>query len=353
MSAGHDDYSTLFSNRILRHYDKYLKLAAGGITYPVMAAVHPTYGCELNCLGCEYWEINRQGFIALDFSVYEKFIRSFAKHGGLAVDFSGGGMPMLHPNIVDMLNLAHSLGLSIGVLTSGIWFDDEITRTLVKTASYVRFSLDSATPEMFEKTKRPKGDYKFEHILRNVRELLNIRGEVGRSLTVEVSLKFLVNRVNRGEVREFLRLGESLGVDRVMYKALRNSKYSLAERDLKKVEQELKAHIDKLDPPFRTGVWLAHRGVPKHCVVNSLVAVVDAKADMYLCAYYLKRAKEHWIGNLKRKSFDSIWGSRYHRKKRAAIDWRECSMFDCHLALYQIYLEKLEKSNIREVLAFL
>lgn len=353
LSTGSDDYSTLFSHRILRHYDKYLKLAAGEIVYPVMAAIHPTYGCELNCLGCEYRKVNRKGLVALDFAVYEKFIRSFASHGGLAVDFSGGGMPMLHPKIVDMLNLAHSLGLKIGVLTSGAWFDDEVTHTLARTASYVRFSLDSATPKTFEKVRRPKVDFKFEHVIKNIKDLLTIRHKVGRSLPVEVSIKFLVNRVNKDEIRKFLKLGKTLGVDRVVYKSLRASKYSLAERELKKIEQELKAYIARFNYPFSTGVWLAHRGVPKHCVVNSLVAVVDANADMYLCAYYLHRQKEHWIGNLKQKSFEEIWDSEYHLKKRAQIDWRKCKIFDCHLAQYQLYLEGIEKSNAKEVLAFL
>jgi len=348
-----EDSFTGFIFRILRHYDRYLELASGGAVQPVMGVVYPTYGCKLNCLGCDYMSVNRGKAVNMDFRIYERFIRAFARNGGLAVDFSGGGEPMDHPAITDMLELAHSLGLKIGVLTNGLWSHEEVAEVLAETASYVRFSLDCATPEMFERTKRPRGNYTFDQVLENVRSLKSARRRADRPDRVEISLKFLVNRVNKDEVKAFLRLAGKLGVDRVMYKANRNSRYSLAERDLREIEAGLTGYVARMKPPFKTGVWLTRRGVPKRCVINSLVALVDPKGDMYLCSYYLHRAKEHRIGNLRKKSFDEIWGSRYHLRQRAGIDYRKCRVFDCHLAQYQLFLEEFEKSDANNELWFL
>ncbi len=348
-----EDSFSVFVARILRHYDDYLKLLSGEAVYPKMGVVYPTYGCKLNCLGCDYSRINRTDEATLDYPVYERFIRAFARHGGLAVDFSGGGEPTDHPEFKKMLKLAHSLGLRIGVLTNGLWLDDGITETLAETASYVRFSLDCATAEMFKKTKRPRNSYGFDQVISNIERLKQAARKTSRSRRVEVSMKFLVNRINKGEALKFLKLGEQLGVDRVVYKALRNSKYSLAERELKALEKRLTSYIDRMDPPFKTGVWLTRKGVPKRCVINGLVALVDPKGDMYLCSYYLNRQKDHWIGNLKRKSFDEIWGSAYHLKKRAGIDHRKCRLFDCHLARYQLFLEEIEGADANDEMWFL
>lgn len=110
---------------------------AGGVAVrrvdPLLSQVYvePTNSCNLNCRTCvrRTWS-EPQGL--LDIGVYRRLIVGLRDQPGLRrVSFWGIGEPLLHPEITEMVALAHALGVETQIITNGLLLDEVLARGLV------------------------------------------------------------------------------------------------------------------------------------------------------------------------------------------------------------------------------
>ncbi|MDP2933351.1 MAG: SPASM domain-containing protein, partial [bacterium] len=55
----------------------------------------------------------------------------------------------------------------------------------------------------------------------------------------------------------------------------------------------------------------------------------DAFGDVYLCCYYLRRKKTHWLGNVYKNPLKDIWFGQRHMKVARHTRVAECNKMDC------------------------
>lgn len=87
---------------------------------PLHVKLHPTNRCNLKCSFCTF--ANRDN-AELSINRIISFLEQAYSIGCRAITISGGGEPLLHPNINEIISYAYQLGISVGIVTNGTVLD--------------------------------------------------------------------------------------------------------------------------------------------------------------------------------------------------------------------------------------
>jgi len=101
-----------------------------GIIPPVHVQLNPTNICNLNCPFCSC--ANRNKTESLPLEKAKEIMVSFKVLGCESVTITGGGEPLLHPEIDELLEMIHNMSIEIGLVTNGTAFDKVKPKNLNK-----------------------------------------------------------------------------------------------------------------------------------------------------------------------------------------------------------------------------
>jgi len=128
---------------------------------PRVFQITPTNACDLNCVYCCCGEIDRKEKLSIE---QLKEITDIAvKVGVKAFVITGGGEPMVHPNILEFIDYAHSKNIKLALITNGNHFKDDMIETLSKL-QWCRISFDDYR----------KIDEKYRNTLSVVKKIKNV-----------------------------------------------------------------------------------------------------------------------------------------------------------------------------------
>ena len=131
---------------------------------PYVVELDPTAACDLACPGCISEDIIARGGRFSD----ERLLnlgRELIEAGVRAVILIGGGEPLAHPKISDLIHLLGEGGIEIGLTTNGTFIDRHIEH-IAQYCFWTRISVDAASEEMFNTLRPAKGrKSKWEHVL--------------------------------------------------------------------------------------------------------------------------------------------------------------------------------------------
>lgn len=129
-----------------------------------------------------------------------------------AIDFTGGGEPLLQPRLVDWLGEARSAGCETGILTNGLLLNEKKAQQLIDAGlNWICFSVDGATAEIYEEIRVGSN---FEKVCQNLATIAKLRiKKVPKTM-----INFVLMPMNFHQVEEIVRLAHRLGVDQVNFK---------------------------------------------------------------------------------------------------------------------------------------
>jgi MoaA/NifB/PqqE/SkfB family radical SAM enzyme len=88
------------------------------------------------------------------------------------------GEPLLHEGLFDMIEYAHSRNCQTSIHTNATLLTAEVSeRILASALTFLSFSFDGCTPEVYEQLRPPA---KFEQTRANIRQFLDLRRRTGR-----------------------------------------------------------------------------------------------------------------------------------------------------------------------------
>ncbi|MBI5234059.1 MAG: SPASM domain-containing protein [Deltaproteobacteria bacterium] len=92
---------------------------------------------------------------------------------------NGVGEPLLNPNLVDMIDYAHSKGINTQFFTNATLLSPEMSRRLINVEGLmrIRVSLDAGTAEKFDEIRKGAS---FVSVCENIAGFIKIRAELGR-----------------------------------------------------------------------------------------------------------------------------------------------------------------------------
>jgi MoaA/NifB/PqqE/SkfB family radical SAM enzyme len=176
--------------------------------------IEPTMNCNLKCCMCP-WESLRPPGSDMDWKTFEALSRYLGEVE--EVDFTGGGEPLLHPRLEDMVRTAKSSGCTVGFSTNVTLLTPDRAHALAEAGlDWIAYSVDGATPETYEKIRVGAS---FEKVMGNIAGVQHLR-EKRRSGKPRTRLFFVMMKENIGELPAMVELAKDKGIDQMVAKNL-------------------------------------------------------------------------------------------------------------------------------------
>jgi MoaA/NifB/PqqE/SkfB family radical SAM enzyme len=183
---------------------------------PVHAELDLTDRCNVACYFCNQQDLRTKDSIPLP--KLTDLIDELAEGGLKSVRLSGGGDPLFHRDVLNVIDHLASRNVIVdNVTTNGVAMTTEVATRLVENkAREVIFSLNAVDAEDYGRMMKVKPAL-FDKVVANARNLLAIRGD---SMYPSVVIQFLLDKKNVGRIVEMYELGRSIGADRIAMNAV-------------------------------------------------------------------------------------------------------------------------------------
>lgn len=313
---------------------------ASSSEHPLIVEFDPTTNCNLACPDCISGELlNKDEFsdervISLTHEMVEAGVKG--------VILIGGGEPMAHSKISDVIQILGENKVSIGITTNGLYLK-KYKYVTSKYVDWVRVSVDAATSKTFQRIRPSRtGESLFESVIKNMEDFANNKRShavLGFSFMVynegnygfkgvelkNDKAKQLVNQLrsevktNVGEIYQAALLAKNIGCAYFEVKPMYDiHHFSVMQRSeiADVVEEQIDKCVSLEDDNFKvivaTKLFPSLRGEsnlePKQytrCAVAQLRTLITP-AGAYVCPYF--RGVEHKkIGDLNDTSFKDFW----------------------------------------------
>jgi SynChlorMet cassette radical SAM/SPASM protein ScmF len=169
-----------------------------------------TEGCNLRCRHC--WlapphETSRRQYAALDTGLFRKIIGE-AKPLGLTSVKLTGGEPLMHPQIVEILEILRNEKIGLTMETNGVLCSPEMARELARSRiAHISVSIDGADAATHEWVRGVEGC--FEAALEGIRSLVGVG--------IRPQLIMTLMRKNVDQAESVVRLADTLGCSSVKF----------------------------------------------------------------------------------------------------------------------------------------
>jgi short-subunit dehydrogenase/MoaA/NifB/PqqE/SkfB family radical SAM enzyme len=168
--------------------------------------VESSVACSLDCVMCPWKEERCRAADGLMPAETWAAIRPHLPQIA-SIDFTGGGEPLLHPQLFDWIGEAKAAGCRVGFLTNGSGLNEEACRAIVaQGVDWIAVSIDGATAEVYEAIRRGAD---FEQVCEGVRRLAALR----RGGRPRLMINFVAMPQNLHQLVDMVDLASRLGVD--------------------------------------------------------------------------------------------------------------------------------------------
>ena len=313
-----DEYSPY---KIVHHMDKLTQLKEGSAPVPLQVHIVPANVCNQNCTFCAYrmdGYLSNESFDTKDMIPKKELFETLLHlhHMGVkAVQYTGGGEPLVHPDIHEAFKTTLGFGMDLALVTNGMALTTDISDTL-GDASWVRVSLDAATPQMYSFLRKTP-QKTFNSVLNNIKELVRYKRQS------VIGVGYVVQKENWEGVYNAAKLCKSLGVDTFRISAAFTTMgyeyFSDFEERAKELCAFTKAELEDENFTvfnlFNDRVKDTFEGSQEYsfCPIKELQVYIGADCNVYTCCT-LAYNKKGLIGSIKDQNFEQLWNSEEKRK---------------------------------------
>jgi MoaA/NifB/PqqE/SkfB family radical SAM enzyme len=323
--------------KIFHHQKKLSSFLDGKIISPVYVRVKPTNKCNHSCYYCAYdsenptvQELGRKDEIPQ--SKLMQILDDFKEMGVKAVTYSGGGEPLMHPNILDVLRKTIDYGIDLSIITNGQKLNEEKAE-LLKYAKWIRVSMDSCNAETFSATRKRPESWFYE-LTSNIRTFSSTKPD-----SCVLGINFVIQEKNFREVYDSIRFFRDLGVDNVKIAPRHipedSQKYhepfmeTVIEqiRKAKEVISGIEIHDD-----YENGIKLSTENNREYsrCYIMQTIPAIGADQNVYFCHDKAWIGDKNGIlGSVKEQSFRELWFSEDARNKFQSFNPAERCRHHC------------------------
>ena len=339
-----------------------------GTTSPLVIELDTTEACDLACPGCISEDImktqnkfSNERLLSLGKEFYEVGVK--------AVVLIGGGEPLAHPAVGDLMEYLGKHDIHIGITTNGT-FIKKYLEQIAEYSSWTRVSMDAASDELFKKLRPSKGGKsKFFDIVENMQLLAEVKkGKLGYSYLIQTGADGIGVVSNVHEIYQAAELARDIGCDyfevKPSYQFRNGSDHALMQHDsalMSEAKQQIK-HLDELETEtfsilkaINLEYSLNSTKEPQYknyhtCPATELRTLV-CPSGVFVCPYW--RGKEKmYIGELHNTSFEAMWQGKRRKKVMEHLNpGKHCSFHclrhDSNLEVLKLIQSKDKQSNIQ------
>ncbi|QWD13723.1 radical SAM protein [Polynucleobacter paneuropaeus] len=334
--------------KIFHFQEKINSFIDGKITAPIYVRIKPINLCNHGCFFCVY----STGFRVKDGGEVEHIVSGMheemreedviptlkmleilddlASMGTKAVTFSGGGEPLMHKDIVRIMQKTLALGLDLSIITNGQNLVKE--RALVlRDAKWVRVSMDYSNGEQMKRFRNVP-EKSFDSVLKNIKDFAAIK-----SRDCDLAVNYIIHKDNHKGLYEFAKKLKDSGVENVRFSPMYvENFYDYHSEIAAKVNEELKQVSSLIDNQFSVNTTYNITPGSSHskmrtyerCYIMQTVPVIGADLGVYACH---NKAYDHTglIGSIKDISFKALWSSPATKKIMESFNAKHKCMHEC------------------------
>jgi len=295
----------------------------GPLSPPIEMSLDPCHACNFKCHHCNAQEYLNDGTHC--FMSWPGLLNTIALSGLWGIKgmcLGGGGEPLMHHNIKEVIRTIKSSDTESAVATNGYLIDEEMANELM-LCKWVAISVDAASRETFKKVHGVDG---WDRVINNIKLLVKTKKETGSNVAIDY--RFLITPDNWQEIENACFTALRIGVDAFHARPAdlgreinydMNSILLAFEQCHKRERERFKVHTTthKFGPIFE----VIHPF--KKCVASPLVLQACADGNAYVCPDH---RLEDRFRMCKTMDIREYWGSDAHRELLRGIDVdKECS----------------------------
>ncbi len=335
-------------NRIYSHLDRIKKtFSQEDCLAPITLEIFPTNRCNSKCYFCAYPKVDSD---ELSNSVFESLINSCIKIGVKGITFSGGGEPTLHKYLPTAIDRLTEAGISVGLITNGVYISDELYK-VVNKCSWIRFSLLTSQAKEYYAFTNLKEEI-FDNVLKNIKRVTRNK----KNLIVGATMMLNDQNTNLDSIVSYLNLASELELDQIffteMVDGIGNFKMKkdgmLQYLELIHAMSEEKRVVTNIDKFLsqENVVMSRKEKCPCDMIERNLINVINAKGEVYPCLgqYTIEQAQP--LGSLYQLTYENIVKKSnldYMAEQYIANGCRFCKNSTTRKELDNYFTTKIEK----------
>jgi len=350
MAGEYKENLIIDGHKLHLHPDKVVQWQKTGDCYPIHIEIGVSNNCNQDCVFC-----------ALDFTRGKKNIETgamlraledMAKHEVRSVMFGGEGEPTIHRDLGLFVQKAKEYGLDVALTTNGVGFTQKLQEQCLPHLSWVKFSIDAGTPEMYSKIHRVPKKH-FSILMENISNSSKLKREKNLPVTLGTQFLMIPQSSNKEELEGVIRELNAAKPDYLSIKPY--SDHPKSEKELivddntyKKLERSLwelksKANFEII---FRKASIERIQEGNKYpeCYGAPFISLIDSGGNILPCNLFYGM-EEFTYGNINEKSFSEIWEGEKRKEvldKLRGIGVKNCRS-GCRCDAGNRYLHRLKK----------
>ncbi len=290
---------------------------------PSTIDIEPINICNFKCSHCQVTISGKERF-ELNIKSFNKIIQQFPRL--MKVKLQGMGEPFLNKELLNLIKSGEKQGVTMCVITNGSLCAKKASHDLLKLEnSYIIFSIDGATSQVFEKIRNGSD---FEKIRNNISYLTHKREiirEGGRS-NLLIGAWSLVNSENVKQLSQLVILASELKLDYITFLlCITDWGKKQMKKDIDKIQilkpndlviaiNQAKKTAEKLNLPLiiSEDIKFSNKRV---CPWSWTSTFIAANGDVVPCCI-IADSEIVKMGNVFEKDFKTIWNSSSYKKFR-------------------------------------
>jgi MoaA/NifB/PqqE/SkfB family radical SAM enzyme len=300
--------------------------------------------CPHDCPFCSFGTSESQGYRQQHWQHFPidralALPAELAAAGVQSVTFTGGGEPLMHPEVDQIMRATAVAGIEFGLVTNGMLIGRVLTR-LAGDARFVRVSLDAGSNETHAKLHRPKDAQQFDKIMDGMKALRAIADDAfqtgARTHALTIGASFCVTDENWQELGRCAARLKAIGVNYLEVRPTfpttwRGDGWGLALSSVAAAIEALQEARSAYDDDQFSIIGMIERfDALEHpdkgytrCQIGPLMSVLGADGRLWHCCVQRGQA-EFDLGSVLHVPFADAWKVAQARHMGEKIDVLQC-----------------------------
>ena len=306
----------------IRRSIKNRKTGIDDISFPVRVDIDITQKCNSNCTFCFSKKYQNKLYSNQWISKedLDRLLKSLSKSGVKSVRYCGGGEPLLHPDIKEILKLPKKYDLLLSLITNGDYLDDELTKLIAKYVNKLHWSVNAATDQLRQKIHRPLVPVNsLSQTIDYVHSILTLR-KIKKLPMVWASYLIIPESIH--EIVPATKMLKRIGVDSVSFRPVNHGLHSDWSKpqleQLQIIMNRIKEHEDSSFLVFtpKRNILESSKLKPDHffkkCISRNLRTIIEPGLDglfIQNCGLYRGTGNQCGLKISDVNDFSAIWNS--------------------------------------------
>lgn len=350
-SNGLGRYLDATAANLIAAHKKVLQIMEGETPIPEVVEIFLTNYCKFACPFCRCAKHHGNKSQYFDYDALARLLDEFQEKGVRTIELGGGGEPLEHPMISDILRRFIRGRFRIGVITNGyvITQQPDLSELFLQCADWVRFSSDAITDDVY-RIVHGRESLSYTALREAIKEMVRmVRTQPEITQRPKIGLKLVVQQPNEHQILAAVDEAISLGVNYLQFKWLESHQWSIPFERRNALVERLNDKVAQLSGELLTVDLLPGYGGQSRegrCMMSVLHPLIDWDGVIYICAFFHHRKESHAIGDIKKGKFFDCWGSPHHRERIGNVDPTQC-VPNCPLLRYNSIIKFIREESFR------